>query len=201
MELAKIKHGRFRGTHVNKRLNIDGRYVRVDVNIADLVEGLNKLDILTWGSCGGSCMGHCRRKHRLIEVRNTYYMDENGKKRRTKLYRFHKPKLCRESISIAFETTKDALRFMKVVFRASDPKTLQDHMQGFGRKQSHAWSWHCKIDDINDQRVYSSKTGKQVGPGIIGPPRFDFYCVVVIPHAHLTLVTERVLERCLKRGV
>lgn len=188
MELPKIKSGLYKGAHVARYMQLGGRRRRIDTNLYDLIDGLNRLGIVTQNSCGGSCMGWCKRKHRILK--KTWVID-HGK--RVQCTHYSKPKLCRESFTITFQDTSTAAKFMNLVYRESDPEKLRDHMQGGGRKQSHAWTWSHRLEDFNDRRVwYSNRVrGKK-----ISPPNFDFWSIVVIPHAHLELVTQRVLERC-----
>lgn len=194
MELEKISTGQHKA-----RYWFDGeRRCRIDANIYDLIDGLNRLGVVTGSSCGGSCMGWCKRKHRLAKV-TTITVNEKGKRKRVKCYHYSQPKACRESFTISFGNTAMAAKFMNLVYRESDPEKLRDHMQGHGRKQSHKWFWGHSIDDFNDPR-HMDHRGYWVGKRL-GPPRFDFWSIVVIPHAHLKLVTERVLERCRRRGV
>ena len=109
--------------HEAKVVKLFGRRVRIDTNIALLVEGIAALGIRTTNSCGGSCGSVCSRKHRRVK----------GSK-------------------VEFQPFKK-----------------------YG----------------NDHRGYW--VGKRSGPALF---RFDAH--LTFPHAHLDLVTRRVLEAGLK---
>ena len=189
--------------HVAKYLTIDGRRVRIDANIAPLIDGLQRLGIMTFSSCGASCGGCCDLKHRLISKRAWMverYGPDRGK--RITYWKYSKPKQCENSVWLVFETTADAARFLNVCSRPGDPEDLRDMMKGqFGYrgKPSLSWKWKSHVDDLNDRR-YMDHRGYWVGQRQ-GNPKFDFYMYLVFPHAHLDLVTERVLARCKKDGV
>lgn len=193
MKLEKISTGQ----HKARYLHINGERVRIDTNIYHIIDGLNRLGIVTGTSCGGDCMGWCRRKHRRTNKR-FYYTNRRTKKREW-CYRYHTPKQCSESFTISFQDPGHAARFMNIVYREADPEKFRDHIQGQGRKQSHAWTWKHWLDDFNDPRCIDHR-GYLVGKRV-GPPFFNFRSIVVIPHAHLKLVERRVFEACCIKDV
>lgn len=196
MELDKIATGQ----HKAKYLTIEGRRCRIDANIAPLIDGLQRLGIKTFSSCGASCGGWCKLHHKLITKRARYTSPRTGKS--YTYWKFRQPKQCSESVWLVFESTYDAARFLNVCSRPEDDEVLRDKMLGqHGPKRgcSHSWLWKSKADDLNDRRVMDHR-GYWVGKRQ-GPPKFDFYMACIFPHAHLELVTERVLARCKKDGV
>lgn len=193
MELAKISTGQ----HVARYLTVNGRRVRIDANIYDLIDGLLRLGIRTFSSCGADCGGWCRRKHRLVKVTREWDTWQ-GKRKRVNVHHYARPKLCKESVWLVFETTQDATRFLNVVYSESDPGHVRSGMEGVGAEQ-YRWIWGVHASDVNDPR-YMDHRGYWVGKRT-GKPRFDFIAGVVFPHVHLDLVTQRVRARCTKSGV
>lgn len=182
--------------HVAKYLTIDGRRIRIDANIAQLVSGLDRLGIRTFSSCDSGCGGWCKRKHKQLPD-TSEWTKVKGKKTLVKVSHHKKPKQCSESVWLAFESATDAMKMLNVVYDNDDAEKLQCHMQGFGRKQSHAWVWNVGVDNINDRGFMDSR-GYWRGTRF-GPAKFDFFCNVVFPHAHLGLVTQRVIDKCNKK--
>jgi hypothetical protein len=179
------------GQHVTKVVYLDGVRSKIDINIAPLIEGLFKLGIKTFSSCGAGCGGWCgcSRTHKLLKKvkhKNKY----TGKEEVLSFYRT--PKRCAQSVWLVFETMEDASNFLNVAYREDDPQDIQDYMLGQGGSNSNAWHWSCNTTDLNDHRVSDSRgywVGKRVGPAVFG-----FNAHLTFPHAHLELVTRRVLD-------
>jgi hypothetical protein len=93
---------------------------------------------------------------------------------------------------------KDIAKFMNFVYRPSDPEKLHDYMMGHGRKQSLRWIFKATMTDLNDMRCVDHR-GYWIGERL-GAPKMGFYCHLVIPRAHLQLVTDRILEACKRRN-
>lgn len=174
--------------HKQKFVWISGKRILIDEDIAPLIGGLSSLDIQTVSSCQADCGGVCRRKHRIISIKDEIHRNKPGK-----MFEHHMPKLCRESVWIVFWTAEDAAKFMNIVYNRSDPPKLRDQMQGSGAKNSHAWNWYCRAMNINDLR-YRDHRGYWVGKAP-KKDKFDFFVHLTFPRAHLSLVTERILKK------
>lgn len=174
--------------HKRKAVWISGERVLIDEDIAPLIQNLNDLNITTISSCQNNCGGVCRRKHRVISIKNEFIHNKP-----VKTFEYHIPKICQESVWIVFWTAKDAAKFMNIVYNRSDSPKLQSQMQGEGTKNSHAWNWYCHVENINDRRCIDHR-GYWMGK----PPKkdkFDFFVHLTFPRAHLNLVTERVIKK------
>lgn len=178
--------------HRQKSFLQKGERVWVDERLINLIPNLFKLGIFTFSSCQAGCGGWCRRKHKLITKRA--WALEKGK--RVFYWKYSQLKACLNSIWLAFPTTKDAVRFMNLIYRDDDPKELKDAIQGFGRgfksKDDPKWIWQISPWDVNDNRVLDHR-GCWLGE-IKGPPKFDLFCSVVFPRKHFDIVCRRVQE-------
>lgn len=178
--------------HQAKILCLNGLRVRIDVNIVPLVEGLYKLGIKTASSCGAGCGGGCNKNHRSLGICKYQPFKRYGNNQVYTYHKTHTPKACAHSVWLIFATPKDAEAFLNIVYNPDDSQKLQDYMLGYGSKNSYAWNWGNMLRDDNDHRVGDHRgywSGKR-----IGPPKFSFRMGVVFPHAHLDLITQRVLK-------
>lgn len=181
------------GKHHQKVIRFNGERILVDEHLAPLIDGLLRLGIFTFSSCQAGCGGACRRKHkRFPDTRELV----NGREECIQHYKL--PKLCKRSVWLVFVSMTDVTKFVNLVYRKTDSNKLREQMSGVGVSQSLAWNFHVTMTDLNDQR-YIDHRGFWVGKKS-SPPKMGFYCHLVIPRAHLQLVTDRILQACKKRG-
>ena len=191
-------HTPYWGAHKAKILYLDGRRCRIDRDIAPLIEGLFKLGIRTFSSCQNTCGGYCNLKHPKArrcyrDTKTGKVVWENGRR---------KTKWCHESVWLCFESCQDGARFLNAVSRPDDSEKLRFQMgegrAGSRKRPSHDWLWKVVADDINDGRCMDRR-GYWIGKRRAPSRKYSFFMVLVMPRAHLSMVTERVLEKASKR--
>ncbi len=183
--------------HKTKILYLDGVRCRIDRDIAPVILALDALGVGTYSCCQGSCMGRCGRKHK--RGRKLTYTNKDGT---TGTYweRIY-PKHCLETVTIAFNTTTEATKFLNLVFRHADAEPIRDQIRGLGSKRSRRWIWCSSID--GDRRCdlgenYISRRGSWV-PMPRRPFRLTIGMLCLFPRAHLPLVTQRVQQALTRR--
>jgi hypothetical protein len=97
---------------------------------------------------------------------------------------FHGPtEQCLKSVWLAFDTADDGMRFLNTVSRPEDDSMLREQMRGFSYGDD-VWQWRHYISTVNSPQ----HTG----------PMFVLWINCIFPHAHLKLVTDRVLAEANK---
>lgn len=187
--IERLSSGSRIGQHKAKYMTIDGHRVRIDVNIYNLIFYLNKLGIRTMSCCGADCSGRCGLKHKVIKKEIIW----NPKTKKNEIWSFvDKPKQCQQSAYIEFVHRTDIVKFANIVYDKSDSEEIHLAMQSQGLKNK--WKWCISLRDINDNSYLDSR-GYVVGKKF-NSPKMDFNYLVIIPHAHIDLVTKRVSEKC-----
>lgn len=121
------------GRHRAKLLEYDGRRVRIDEEIAPMIQSMWKLGIKTSNSCQGACSFECDhkiKKHPVAKDGSQYF---------EKI----KTKHCRDCIWLVFESTKDAELFYNCVaeyVKGYEP-SMYMNINGFDRKKNARDVW------------------------------------------------------------
>jgi hypothetical protein len=124
--MSKTKDGR----HHFKWLKYNKQNIRVDADIASMIQKMWKLGIETCGSCQEHCSFNCKHKYKYVK-------DEDGIKCLNKI----KTKNCYSDIWIVFPSSEDLEKFLNVVAEYSPEKNSVYELILGNKKLKDSWSY------------------------------------------------------------